>query len=88
MFTHTRGRYYITAAPQCPFPDAKVGDALNNADFDAVYVQFCNCNVLLFVLQMVLIFPSDNNYCETSRPSVRPLLLILITKNNAPLILM
>ncbi|KXN83592.1 Chitinase 1, partial [Leucoagaricus sp. SymC.cos] len=35
-------RYYITAAPQCPFPDAKVGDALDNADFDAVYVQFYN----------------------------------------------
>ncbi|EKM83456.1 hypothetical protein AGABI1DRAFT_103656 [Agaricus bisporus var. burnettii JB137-S8] len=35
-------RYYITAAPQCPFPDAKVGDALNKADFDAVYVQFYN----------------------------------------------
>ncbi|PPQ66111.1 hypothetical protein CVT26_010912 [Gymnopilus dilepis] len=35
-------RYYITAAPQCPFPDAKVGDALNGASFDAVYVQFYN----------------------------------------------
>jgi len=38
----SRKRYYLTAAPQCPFPDAKVGDALNNADFDAVYVQFYN----------------------------------------------
>jgi len=37
-----RKRYYVTAAPQCPFPDAKVGDALDNADFDAVYVQFYN----------------------------------------------
>lgn len=35
-------RYYITAAPQCPFPDAKIGDALDNANFDAVYVQFYN----------------------------------------------
>lgn len=34
-------RYYVTAAPQCPFPDAKVGNALDNSDFDAVYVQFC-----------------------------------------------
>ncbi|KAF5355650.1 hypothetical protein D9756_004210 [Leucocoprinus leucothites] len=34
--------YYITAAPQCPFPDAKIGDALDNANFDAVYVQFYN----------------------------------------------
>lgn len=32
----------ITAAPQCPFPDAMLGDALNNAVFDAVFVQFYN----------------------------------------------
>ncbi|KAJ7854581.1 glycoside hydrolase family 18 protein [Mycena olivaceomarginata] len=32
--------YYITAAPQCPFPDAWVGTALNTVWFDAVYVQF------------------------------------------------
>jgi len=38
----SRKRYYVTAAPQCPFPDAKVGNALDNADFDAVYVQFYN----------------------------------------------
>ncbi|KAG6897915.1 hypothetical protein C0992_009067 [Termitomyces sp. T32_za158] len=35
-------RYYITAAPQCPFPDEYIGTALNNAFFDAVYVQFYN----------------------------------------------
>ncbi|KAF9056653.1 glycoside hydrolase superfamily [Panaeolus papilionaceus] len=35
-------RFYVTAAPQCPFPDAKVGAALNGAPFDAVYVQFYN----------------------------------------------
>ncbi|KAL0950817.1 hypothetical protein HGRIS_007581 [Hohenbuehelia grisea] len=35
-------RYYITAAPQCPFPDEAVGAALNGAPFDAVYVQFYN----------------------------------------------
>ncbi|RDB28431.1 Chitinase 2 [Hypsizygus marmoreus] len=35
-------RYYITAAPQCPFPDANIGGALSSAFFDAVYVQFYN----------------------------------------------
>ncbi|KAF8127502.1 glycoside hydrolase superfamily [Mycena galopus ATCC 62051] len=30
--------YYVTAAPQCPFPDAHIGSALNAASFDAVYV--------------------------------------------------
>ncbi|KAI9462565.1 glycoside hydrolase family 18 protein [Boletus coccyginus] len=35
-------RYYITAAPQCPFPDAYIGTTLNEFGFDAVYVQFYN----------------------------------------------
>ncbi|CAA7258784.1 unnamed protein product [Cyclocybe aegerita] len=38
----SRRRFYVTAAPQCPFPDAKVGASLNSAFFDAVYVQFYN----------------------------------------------
>ncbi|KAJ7622131.1 glycoside hydrolase family 18 protein [Roridomyces roridus] len=32
-------KYYVTAAPQCPYPDAHIGGALNAASFDAVYVQ-------------------------------------------------
>ncbi|KAI0635521.1 glycoside hydrolase superfamily [Trametes polyzona] len=35
-------RYYVTAAPQCPFPDAYLGTVLNAVAFDAVYVQFYN----------------------------------------------
>ncbi|KAF8268137.1 glycoside hydrolase superfamily [Lactarius quietus] len=35
-------QYYVTAAPQCVFPDANIGAALNEAPFDAVYVQFYN----------------------------------------------
>ncbi|EKM48757.1 glycoside hydrolase family 18 protein [Phanerochaete carnosa HHB-10118-sp] len=38
----TGKQYLITAAPQCPYPDAYIGAALNEADFDAVYVQFYN----------------------------------------------
>ncbi|KAJ7113405.1 glycoside hydrolase superfamily, partial [Mycena epipterygia] len=40
--------YYVTAAPQCPFPDAHIGSALNTANFDAVYVQVKSllCNAL------------------------------------------
>ncbi|KAJ6542352.1 glycoside hydrolase superfamily [Mycena vulgaris] len=34
--------YYLTAAPQCPFPDAFVGSAINTVGFDAIYVQFYN----------------------------------------------
>ncbi|KZV66161.1 glycoside hydrolase family 18 protein [Peniophora sp. CONT] len=35
-------RYYITAAPQCPFPDEWIQPALDASLFDAVFVQFYN----------------------------------------------
>ncbi|RVW37171.1 Acidic endochitinase [Vitis vinifera] len=38
-----RGRkVYLTAAPQCPFPDKFMGTALNTGRFDNVWVQFYN----------------------------------------------
>ncbi|KAF8676258.1 hypothetical protein HU200_047130 [Digitaria exilis] len=38
-----RGRaYMLTAAPQCPFPDASLGEALGTGLFDHVWVQFYN----------------------------------------------
>lgn len=41
-FTGASKKYYVTAAPQCPYPDAYLGASLNGAIFDAVYVQFYN----------------------------------------------
>ncbi|KAI9000482.1 glycoside hydrolase [Trametes punicea] len=35
-------QYYVTGAPQCPFPDAYMSTVLNAVAFDAVYVQFYN----------------------------------------------
>lgn len=35
-------KYYISGAPQCPYPDAYMGTVLNAASFDMVYVQFYN----------------------------------------------
>ncbi|KAJ1922328.1 Chitinase 2 [Mycoemilia scoparia] len=35
-------KYYLTAAPQCPYPDSYMGTALNSAWFDMVFVQFYN----------------------------------------------
>ncbi|KAJ2184499.1 Chitinase 2 [Coemansia sp. RSA 518] len=35
-------KYYIAAAPQCPYPDSYLGTTLNSAWFDMVYVQFYN----------------------------------------------
>lgn len=34
--------YYISAAPQCVYPDASVGDALANSYIDFAFVQFYN----------------------------------------------
>ncbi|KAM7276153.1 hypothetical protein ACFE04_018019 [Oxalis oulophora] len=35
-------KVYLTAAPQCPFPDAWIGNALKSGLFDNVWVQFYN----------------------------------------------
>lgn len=35
-------KVYLTAAPQCPFPDAYIGTALKTGLFDYVWVQFYN----------------------------------------------
>lgn len=35
-------KVYLSAAPQCPFPDQWVGGALNTGLFDYVWVQFYN----------------------------------------------
>ncbi|KAF9434248.1 Chitinase 1 [Entomortierella beljakovae] len=48
--TSSSHKYYISAAPQCPFPDQSTGDALAHAWFDFVWVQFYNnyCGVQSF----------------------------------------
>lgn len=40
-------QYFISAAPQCPYPDASVGDLLSNAQVDFAFIQFYNnyCNL-------------------------------------------
>lgn len=38
----TSRAYYLSAAPQCPYPDAYVGTALSNSVFDFIFVQFYN----------------------------------------------
>ncbi|KAI8090004.1 glycoside hydrolase superfamily [Halteromyces radiatus] len=34
--------YFITAAPQCPFPDVILGPVINSIAFDALHIQFYN----------------------------------------------
>ncbi|KAF9308516.1 Chitinase 1 [Podila horticola] len=49
-FASSSKPYYITSAPQCPFPDVATQAALNAAWFDLVWVQFYNnyCGVQTF----------------------------------------
>ena len=52
MDTDTSKRYYLTAAPQCPYPDLADDEMLNGAvSFDAIFVQFYNnyCGIQAFV---------------------------------------
>ncbi|KAG2119374.1 glycoside hydrolase family 18 protein [Suillus clintonianus] len=42
LMNRSKKKYYITAAPQCPYPDGYIGKTLNTVGFDAVYVQFYN----------------------------------------------
>ncbi|KAM6600928.1 hypothetical protein CsatA_020537 [Cannabis sativa] len=39
-----QNKVYLTAAPQCPFPDAWLSGALNTGLFDYVWIQFYNNN--------------------------------------------
>ncbi|KAH9945621.1 class III chitinase [Amylocystis lapponica] len=41
-FTGASKQYYVSAAPQCEYPDQYLGSALNSAHFDMVFVQFYN----------------------------------------------
>ncbi|KAG0308746.1 Chitinase 1 [Dissophora globulifera] len=41
-FASASKSYYITSAPQCPYPDQATKDALASAWFDMVWVQFYN----------------------------------------------
>ncbi|KAI1319912.1 Chitinase 1 [Mortierella claussenii] len=49
-FAASSKKYYITAAPQCPYPDQATKDALAQSWFDLVWVQFYNnyCGVQSF----------------------------------------
>lgn len=75
MRTHytsaTDKTYYVTGAPQCVFPDAYLGDALNNAYFDAVYVQFYNnfCGVNNFNNPNAWDFGQWDNWAKTQSPN-------------------
>ncbi|KAL9714342.1 Chitinase 2 [Leucoagaricus gongylophorus] len=64
-------KYYVTAAPQCPFPDAFLGPVLNVVGFDAVYVQFYNnfCGLINFNNPNAWNFAQWDNWAKTQSPN-------------------
>jgi len=63
--------YYVTAAPQCPFPDAFLGSVINAVGFDALYVQFYNnfCSVAEFSNVNDWNFGTWDNWAKTVSPN-------------------
>lgn len=73
-------QYYLTAAPQCPYPDAADGPMLNGAvSFDAIWVQFYNnyCGINSYVAgsttQNNFNFATWDNWAKTTskNPNVK-----------------
>ncbi|KAG2119368.1 glycoside hydrolase family 18 protein [Suillus clintonianus] len=64
-------KFYLTAAPQCVFPDANLGDTLNAVGFDAVYVQFYNnwCGVQNYDNPDAWNFGTWDNWAKTVSPN-------------------
>ncbi|KIP11453.1 carbohydrate-binding module family 5 protein [Phlebiopsis gigantea 11061_1 CR5-6] len=64
-------QYYVTAAPQCVYPDASLGGVLNAASFDAIYVQFYNnpCGLQAFDSASGWDFGLWDNWARTISPN-------------------
>ncbi|GBE88295.1 glycoside hydrolase superfamily [Sparassis latifolia] len=64
-------QYYITAAPQCPFPDAYVGSIIDAEPFDAIYVQFYNnyCELTEYNDTNDWDFSTWDNWAKTTSPN-------------------
>lgn len=75
-------KFYLTAAPQCVFPDAAVGAALNAVSFDFIMIQFYNnwCGVSNFqegsTTQNAFNFDVWDNWAKTTSPNKNIKLLI------------
>ncbi|PSR71375.1 hypothetical protein PHLCEN_2v12751 [Hermanssonia centrifuga] len=64
-------KYFITGAPQCPFPDAYLGSVINAVGFDALYVQFYNnyCGLNNFANSNDWNFATWDNWAKTTSPN-------------------
>lgn len=41
-FASSTKKFYLSAAPQCPYPDESVGDLMSQVDLDFAFIQFYN----------------------------------------------
>lgn len=75
-------KFYLTAAPQCVFPDAAVGAALDTVPFDFIMIQFFNnwCGVSNFqegsTAQKAFNFDTWDNWAKRTSPNKNVKLLI------------
>lgn len=75
-------KFYLTAAPQCVYPDAAVGAALNAVSFDFLMIQFYNnyCGVTNFqegsATQTAFNFDVWDNWAKTASPNKNVRLLV------------
>ena len=70
----TARKFYLTAAPQCPYPDAADNEMLNGTiSFDAVFVQFYNnyCGVQSFTPTSAATSSSTTAAAATSTSTVK-----------------
>lgn len=71
----TARKFYLTAAPQCPYPDAADNAMLNGAiSFDAVFVQFYNnfCGVQAFTPTSTAAASNTSSPSSSSASSTAP----------------
>ncbi|KAG0689276.1 hypothetical protein C6P40_005332 [Pichia californica] len=63
----TSKNYFISASPQCPYPDASVGNLLENAKVDFAFIQFYNnyCSTIGSYFN----WDTWNTYAETVSPN-------------------
>ncbi|OJJ48503.1 hypothetical protein ASPZODRAFT_1611365 [Penicilliopsis zonata CBS 506.65] len=88
MDADTSKQYYLSSAPQCPFPDAYDKDVLNNVPLDVVWVQFYNnyCGVNSYVsgatTQNNFNFDTWDNWAKTSAPNKNVKIMLGVPANT------
>ncbi|KAE9403606.1 glycoside hydrolase family 18 protein [Gymnopus androsaceus JB14] len=77
--------YFISGAPQCPFPDAFLGSVIDAVGFDMIYVQFYNnfCELTEFSDPNDWNFATWDNWAKTASPN--PDVKVFIGAPAAPL---